>query len=218
MNSNPGTQIGPVIKTRELEIDLGGKVLNFTVVANSEEILPHTLPDGESPVWVELWPSALALARWYWQGEDLTGKKVLELGAGLGLPGIVAALKGAWVIQTDYIPAAVELARQNALKNGAAANMVQQVADWRQFNIQEKFHIITGSDFIYQPLNHPYLEQIFNNNLLPGGKLVIAEYGRVDALRFLQFLEQQGWQVEQQIWPVEQGGYTYKIKIFQLQK
>jgi len=195
---------------------LGGKVLNFTVVANSEEILHETLPDGESPVWVELWPSALALARWYWRGEDLSGKKVLELGAGLGLPGIVAALKGAAVTQTDYIPAAVELARQNARRNGAAERMTHLVADWRQFPVQERFDIITGSDFIYQPLNHPYLEEIFNRNLLPGGRLVIGEYGRVDALQFLQSLQQKGWQVREELWPVEQGGYVYKIRIFQL--
>ena len=53
-----------------------------------------------------LWPSARVLARYLWsrRSELLAGKTVLELGAGTGLPGLVAALPGSQattVILTD---------------------------------------------------------------------------------------------------------------------
>ena len=61
---------------------------------------------GESrdrlPYGVVLWPSALALAHELLARADaLHGKRILELGAGTGLPGIVAATLGARVVQTD---------------------------------------------------------------------------------------------------------------------
>jgi len=206
-----------MLKTKTIEIDLGNHLINLTVVRDTEEVLVQTLEDGETPVWVELWPSAIALARWYWQGPDLTGLTVLELGAGLGLSGLAAALKGARVTQTDYIPEAVELARHNALQNGAGGMMEHLVADWRDFQITQQFDIITGSDFLYHPLLQPYLKKIFETNLKPGGRLIIGEYGRTDALNFIQELINGGWQAKEEIMEVEQDRFRYKIKIFQLQ-
>ena len=56
----------------------------------SEEAFAH---EEFLPYWAELWPSALALAR-VLARRPLTGRRVLELGCGLGLPAIAAALAG----------------------------------------------------------------------------------------------------------------------------
>ncbi|MDA8233671.1 MAG: methyltransferase domain-containing protein [Clostridia bacterium] len=207
-----------MIKTQNIPIDLGGHTVNLTIVKDTEEILVNTLEDGETPVWVELWPSAIALARWYWQGPDLSGLTVLELGAGLGLPGLAAALKGAQLTQTDYIPEAVDLAQLNARQNGVADRISHMIADWRNFTITEKFDIITGSDFLYQPLLHPYLKNIFENNLKTGGRLIIGEYGRTDALQFIQKLISEGWKWEKEVIEIEQGRFRYATKLFVLQR
>ena len=59
--------------------------------------LRDTLPYG-----VALWPSSIALAHEVAsRAEEMRGARVLELGAGTGLPGIVAASLGARVVQTD---------------------------------------------------------------------------------------------------------------------
>src|SRR5919108_5440352 len=59
-------------------------------------------PDERLPYWADLWPSAMALARHLWQATALRGLRVLELGCGLGLAGIVASRKGGVVTFTDY--------------------------------------------------------------------------------------------------------------------
>ena len=49
-----------------------------------------------------LWPSALLLAKVVWANRvQMRGASVLELGAGVGLPGMVAAAAGADVVLSD---------------------------------------------------------------------------------------------------------------------
>jgi predicted nicotinamide N-methyase len=71
------------------------------------------------PYWAELWPSGVELAREV-SAHDWTGATVLELGCGLGLPAIAAALGGARVLATDRSPDAVTFAAVNAEHNGVA--------------------------------------------------------------------------------------------------
>ena len=73
------------------------------VVAGRELVIarpddPESLIDEERfeedefmPYWAELWPSGLALAG-YVGRLDLAGRRVLEVGCGLGLPSLAAAL------------------------------------------------------------------------------------------------------------------------------
>src|SRR6476620_5935305 len=54
------------------------------------------------PYGVALWPAAIALAHeMVARADTLKGKRILELGAGTGLAGIVAASLGGRVVQTD---------------------------------------------------------------------------------------------------------------------
>src|SRR5215213_4433437 len=56
---------------------------------------------GRLPYGVVLWPAAIALGHEIaCRAEAFRGRRVLELGAGTGLPGLVAATLGARVVQT----------------------------------------------------------------------------------------------------------------------
>jgi hypothetical protein len=61
----------------------------------------------------------LALAE-HVTGAGVAGKVVLELGCGLAVPSLAAALCGADVLATDWAPEAIALAEQNALGNGVS--------------------------------------------------------------------------------------------------
>ena len=57
------------------------------------------------PYYAILWPAARSLAVHLWDiREELSGRRVIELGCGLGLPGILAARLGAQVTATDFHP------------------------------------------------------------------------------------------------------------------
>ena len=66
-----------------------------------------------------LWRSGVALAREL-DGLPLRGRRVVELGCGLGVPSIVAARAGADVLATDESAEALALAERNARENGVA--------------------------------------------------------------------------------------------------
>lgn len=204
-----------MIETSDMIIDLGSREMKIKVISNSEKILTDAMAEEETPLWVELWPSALALSQLLWEGPSLAGKSVLELGAGLGMPGVVAGLKGADVLQTDYIPEALAIAKQTAQMNDVQG-IRTAVADWRNFEINEGFDFIIGSDIMYHPDLNPYLKRIFQRNLNAGGQVIMADAGRNDSLSFVKTLKQEGWGVTEERMPVKQGPFDYKIYVFRI--
>lgn len=142
-----------------------------------------------------LWESAIGLSERLVEQMDLvTGKQVLELGAGVGLPGIVGQSLGAEVTQTDYQAESLALCRWNATQNQIATATFQ--ADWQQWQHALRYDLILGTDVIYDQTYYFYLERIFHRNLVPGGRILLADPGRPQALEFVIHLEEHGWQVD----------------------
>lgn len=145
-----------------------------------------------------LWEAAVGLARHLAdQAKPLHGKQVLELGAGVGLPGLVARSLGATVCQTDYQADALLLAQWNAQQNGIDG-IETFLADWRTWRHPPHYELILGADILYDATLHFYLEAIFRKNLLPGGRLCLSDPGRPQALDFAVQLEAHGWRIDLQ--------------------
>jgi predicted nicotinamide N-methyase len=121
------------------------------------------------PYGVALWPAAVALAHELGtRAVAFPGRRVLELGAGTGLPGIVAASFGARVVQTDRDELALALCRRNAEWNGVAA-IAYRRADWTAGDDGGRYDWILGADILYGEALHPPLRRIFESDLGPGG-------------------------------------------------
>lgn len=131
-----------------------------------------------------LWPSAIALAHELAE-RDLSGKRVLELGAGTGLPGAVAAARGAHVVQTDRQSLALHLAKRNAERNGIA--LEQRAADWTAWTDESTYDLIIGADILYAR----ELRAIFAQ----GREVMLGDPYRPTALELLDAMEKDGWRV-----------------------
>lgn len=207
------------IITLDLESPEAGKGFSVKVkqIADLDPLLAKVKVEDDIPFWAELWPSSLGLARYLWQQPGLDGLQVLELGAGLGLSGIVAGLKGAKVLQTDLVTESLDWARENALLNGVE-NIQYRQADWRDFQLEDTFDLIIASDVLYEPKLHVFLEAILCTFLAPRGRAYLADPGRIGGKLFIERLQGNGWSATEERITVVHDGLTNTISIFKLER
>jgi predicted nicotinamide N-methyase len=168
----------------EEQVELAGRELTLRRPPSADELIDEEAFDEDEflPYWAELWPSGLALARVV-AGLDLDGARALELGAGLGLPALAAALRGADVLATDWAEDAVTLLRDNAARNGIELRAERVRWDDPAILVAgAPWDLVLGADLLYEQRNADLLL-----DLLPklGGKILLADPGRPFAAGFL---------------------------------
>ena len=177
------------------------------IIGESRERLPYG---------VALWPSALALAHELLARADaLRDAHILELGAGTGLPGIVAAALGARVVQTDRNELALSVCRRNGARNGAPP-IDYRLVDWAEWDDDEKYDLIIGADILYGAAMHAELRGIFARNLAPGGRILLADPFRAASLPLLEALEADGWAVSFTRWQIGEDAAMRPVGLFSL--
>lgn len=170
------------------------------------------------PYGVMLWPSSIALAHdLLARAEQLRGKRVLELGAGTGIPGIVAARYAARVLQVDRSEPALHVCRLNVERN-RATNVQVKHADWDEFHSDEPFDLIVGADVLYATSKHARLRTICEQYLAPGGLALFADPLRAESLTMLGGLEGSGWKVTLAKWTIEIEAGPRSIAIYEASK
>ncbi len=193
------------IALEEVEVSVQGRrwtLLHSGALVSSEAEAAflrgeHATP---RPYGLVLWPAAIALAHEV-ATRALTGTRVLELGAGTGLPGIVAASLGARVVQTDRQRLVMHVCQRNAERNGVTT-IEHRLADWTAWTEAERFELILGADILYATSLHPHLRHIFETNLVPGGTVLISDPLRATSLPLLEAMEADGWRVTMDKWTV----------------
>ena len=146
------------------------------------------------PYGLALWPSAIALSHdLATRADDLRGATILELGAGTGLPGMVAASLGARVIQTDHNELALTLGRANA-EHDRAGFIEYRAADWTDWTDTTRYDWIIGADILYGAKTQPHVRRIFENNLADRGRVLVSDPFRSPSLKLLEAMEASGWQ------------------------
>jgi predicted nicotinamide N-methyase len=135
------------------------------------------------PYWAQLWPSGTALAQAV-AVRSLGRMRVVEVGCGLGLASLGAALAGADVLATDWSADALELLEDNAAANGLAVRTAQ--VDWRApaaLLARGPFDLVLAADVLYERRAVAPLAA-----LLPrlGGEVLLADPGRPPLAAFLR--------------------------------
>jgi predicted nicotinamide N-methyase len=149
-------------------------------------------PGRPTPYWSSAWPSGTVLARCVAAAGDLTGRRVVELGCGLGLPSVAAARAGADVLATDVAPEAVVYAAHNLALNGLAGDVA--VADWEAVAELGPRDLVLGADVLYLEANARALARLLPRMVAPGGEVWLADPGRAGCRAFLAMARAQ-WTV-----------------------
>jgi predicted nicotinamide N-methyase len=191
-------------------VALDGRDLRLLRPRDSEALLDEHAFEQEEylPYWAELWPSSLALARAI-AGRALRGARTVELGCGLGLPSIAAALAGARVLATDWSAEAVAMTAGNAERNGARLETL--VCSWtRPEPLLERapWDLVLASDVLYEARNADALLE-----LLPrlGAEVWLADPGRIPAARFLDAAGKR-WEITSRPAPELANGAVHRLR------
>jgi predicted nicotinamide N-methyase len=157
--------------------------------ASSVDVLSVAEP-GSIPYWAIAWPAGLGLAR-FLAAQPLAGKRVLEIGCGVAVSGLGAALAGADVLVTDNEPPALRLALMNARRNHLSLRAA--AADWRAWPLRERFDVVVGSDVTYEPAACEALLAVLEASLRPEGEALLTDPGRLTTCAFQQHAQAAGW-------------------------
>lgn len=154
------------------EIFIRGKTLKVFLPAKLEEIFQGDpfLEVEKFPFWAKIWEASLILADYVATVEP--PKKILELGAGLGVPSLVAASVGHKVLATDYEQLPLEFIKLSAKENHLS--LETKILDWRNPDLSEKFDLIIGSEVVFRKSLFEPLLELFKNYLEDEGEVVLS--------------------------------------------
>jgi len=169
-------------------VGIGGRDLCLLRPRDAEALLSEEAFEHEEflPYWAELWPSASALARAVGV-RALRGAHVLELGCGLGLPSLAAAVAGGRVVATDWAPDAIAMLARNAARNGLAIEALE--VSWTSPGAlisRAPWDLVLASDVLYEPRNGVALLPLLPRLVDDRGEIWLADPGRPAAFPFLE--------------------------------
>jgi methyltransferase-like protein 23 len=148
-----------------------------------KEAVAESYQKGEIlfPYWSQVWPAAIALARFIAQYPHfISNKKVVELAAGLGLPSFVAASHAASVLISDYAPNAV-LCMQKTVAYHKLQNVHVQLLDWTALPEDLSAGVLLLSDVSYDTSLFAIQEKIVRQFLAQGTTVIISTPQRLVA-------------------------------------
>ncbi len=174
--------------------------------------------DEYMPYWADLWPAARMLAKAILREKWTPGRRALEVGCGLGLPGIAALARDLRVTFSDYDATALRFAADNARANGLTDFDTLQM-DWRYPPDGLQFPILLASDLIYEMRNVGPLVALIKKMLEPGGVCLLTDQDRVPSHVLRDTLTQEGLPFTTKIMRAgELGGRRLKGTLYRIMR
>ncbi len=167
-------------------MDYDGARLEILDVENMTQYLDALAASGrvanplkELPIWAKVWPGSFVLETYLRRKVACEGRRLLELGCGVGVLSLLAARLGfASITASDVEENALLFTRANVLKNGledvievAAVDVTRPGRDPR---LPEPFDVIAASEILYLDELHGPLLNFIERHLADGGQAVFC--------------------------------------------
>lgn len=194
----------PGYDTRIITAEVGGHPYRLRVLSDKQQ---YSDPDGHgdrlgisSAQWSlfgQVWPVGMLLAETM-DTADVQGKRILELGCGIGLPSLVLQRRGAEVVASDIHPLAEPFLAYNSGLNELPSVHFRQL-DWEEpLPTLGDFDKIIGSDLLYERDHPEMLAAVIGRHARPECEVVLTDAGRGHTNAFGRELEALGFEVTEQ--------------------
>jgi len=198
-----------VYATRTEQLSIGGHTYRLRVLSDKQQFSDangHRARLGLSAthwgLFGQLWPSERLLAQAMYRF-TVEGKRVLELGCGIGLASLVLKRRGADVVASDSHPLAASFLEYNTTLN------TLPTVDYRHLSWDAPdpsighFDVIIASDVLYEPAQARLLAQIVKRHAYPAAEVLITDPGRDHSQHFSQLLAEQHFELTEERCPMD---------------
>lgn len=201
----------PGYATRNISLRVGDHAYRLRVLSDRQQFAD---PDGHAErlgiscaqwsLFGQVWPSGRLLAE-AMDGFDVAGKRVLELGCGIGLASLVLQRRGAEVVATDIHPLADAFLAYNAALNALPAVHYRQLRWDAPLPTLGLFDMVIASDVLYERPQAALLDAVVARHVHPRAEVVIADPGRGHSGHFTRLLQARGFAMSATHAPMEDG-------------
>jgi predicted nicotinamide N-methyase len=186
-------------RTRQLTLSVGGFAYRLRVLSDLQQ---YADPDGHgarlgisSAQWSlfgQAWPSGQILAQ-AMHRYAFEGKRILELGCGIGLASLVLQRRGADVVASDIHPLTEPFLAYNAALNGLPAVHYRQLSWDDALPTLGHFDTIIASDVLYERGQAERLRDVVVRHAYPACEMLVSDPGRGNSARFSRLMQQDGF-------------------------
>lgn len=198
-----------IYATRNERLSIGGHAYRLRVLSDKQQVSDTIgrsacvgLSAAQWGLFGQLWPSERLLAQ-AMHRFAIDGKRILELGCGIGLACLVLKRRGADIVASDAHPLAESFLAYNAALNALP------VVDYRRLPwgvLQPslgRFDAIIASDVLYEPEQAPLLAEMIRRHAYPSAEVVITDPGQRHSQHFSQLLAEQGFALAEEQCPMD---------------
>lgn len=198
-----------VYATRNERLSIGGYTYSLRVLSDKQQFSDahgHRARLGLSAtqwsLFGQLWPAERLLAQ-AMHRFAVDGKRILELGCGIGLASLVLRRRGADVVASDVHPLAESfLAYNTALNALPAVDYYRLPWDAPKPSIG-RFDVIIASDVLFESAQTLLLAEIVKRHAYPSAEVVITDPGRSHSEPFSQLMAEQGFVLTEERCPMD---------------
>jgi predicted nicotinamide N-methyase len=191
----------PGYRTRQLALSVGGVEYRLRVLSDLQQFAD---PDGHgarlgisSAQWSlfgQPWPSGQLLAQ-AMHRYRIGGKRILELGCGIGLASLVLQRRGADVVASDIHPLTEPFLAYNAALNSLPAVHYRQLRWDEPLPALGRFDTIIASDVLYERGQAERLREVIARHAYPTVELILVDPGRGNSARFTRLMREDGFEL-----------------------
>ena len=157
------------------------------------EALKLGISSATWPYFGIIWKSGTYLA-FLMEDYPIRGKRILEIGCGVGLASLVLNHRGADITATDYHPEANSFLDKNtSLNEDPAISFIQ--TDWQELASTSLgfFDLLIGSDLLYERTHPEKLATFINQHAQPHCTVIIVDPGRGYISKFTKHMNDFGF-------------------------
>lgn len=199
----------PGYSTRSEKVFVGGLTYRLRVLSDRHQFSD---PDGHarrlgisSAQWSlfgQVWPSVRLLAQAMLR-VDIAGRRILELGCGIGLASLVLQRRGANVVASDVHPLTESFLAYNAALNALPAVHYRALRWDTPMPSLGHFDLIIASDVLYERDQAWLLAGVLERHAYPRAEVLLTDPGRGHTARFNSMLTAQGFEIEEVRCPMD---------------